>query len=99
LNTYGEWESEPLPSNRDDEFKARSRLSLDDAWKIAREYLCHASPEQADGSVSPDSIRKLLEQAIEILELYFDGDAREGDRKTSLFLGRLKGEQQGTGEA
>lgn len=31
----GEWEWEPLPSNRDGEFLARCRYSLDDALRIA----------------------------------------------------------------
>lgn len=33
-NTYGEWEFEPSPSSRDDEFFARCRYTLDQAMKI-----------------------------------------------------------------
>lgn len=36
-NTDGQWEYEPLPSNRDDEFFKRTRYSLEDAFKAARE--------------------------------------------------------------
>lgn len=35
FNTDGEWEYEPMPSNRDDDFIARTRFTLDEALKIA----------------------------------------------------------------
>ena len=38
LNKSGEWEYEPIPSSRDDEFLARCRFdSFDEAWKAAME--------------------------------------------------------------
>ncbi len=36
LNRDGEWEYEPLPSNRDDAFIARTRYSLDEAMTSAK---------------------------------------------------------------
>lgn len=36
LNTDGEWEYEPLPSNRTDEFLLRTRFSLEEALKLGR---------------------------------------------------------------
>lgn len=35
LNTDGEWEYEPMPSNRGDDFIAGTRFELDDAWARA----------------------------------------------------------------
>ncbi len=34
-NTYGEWEFEPMPSNRDDDFLKRCRYTFDEAVEIA----------------------------------------------------------------
>lgn len=34
-NRLGEWEYEPMPSSRTDEFFARTRYSLEEAWEIA----------------------------------------------------------------
>lgn len=35
LNTEGEWEVEPMPSNRTDEFKARTRFPIAEAMQRA----------------------------------------------------------------
>jgi len=35
LNMYGEWEYEPMPSNRYDGFLARTRFEFNDAWSHA----------------------------------------------------------------
>ena len=35
LNRDGEWEYEPLPSNRDDDFMARCRFPLNEALRLA----------------------------------------------------------------
>jgi hypothetical protein len=39
LSNEGLWEYEPLPSNRTDEFKARTRCSLDEAMERATNWL------------------------------------------------------------
>lgn len=38
LNVYGEWEFEPSPSNRNDEFKERCRFTLDEALTRAKAF-------------------------------------------------------------
>jgi len=35
LNVDGQWEHEPLPSSRSDEFLARTRFDLETAWAMA----------------------------------------------------------------
>lgn len=35
-NSFGEWEWEPMPSNRDEDFISRTRLPFRDAWELAR---------------------------------------------------------------
>lgn len=42
LNSDGEWEFEPMPSSRTDEFIARTRFSFSDAWALS------TSPKEAD---------------------------------------------------
>ena len=39
LNRLGEWEYEPLPSSRTDEYLERNRYSLDEAMTVADAYL------------------------------------------------------------
>jgi len=39
LNANGGWEFEPLPSNRDEEFIARTRFTLDEALGRAEAYI------------------------------------------------------------
>jgi len=39
LNANDKWEYEPMPSSRSEEFLARTRFGLDDAWSRARECL------------------------------------------------------------
>ena len=39
LNSENEWEWEPNPSSRTDEFKARTRYTLDDAFDRAIAYI------------------------------------------------------------
>ena len=36
LNRDGEWEREPSPSNRDDDFKARCRFTEEEALRLAK---------------------------------------------------------------
>lgn len=36
LNRDGEWEYEPIPSSRDDAFKARTRFGHEEAWGAVR---------------------------------------------------------------
>lgn len=38
LNNQGVWEHEPIPSNRSDEFIARTRFPLSEAWEIVAKY-------------------------------------------------------------
>ncbi len=38
LNTDGEWEVEPQPSSRTDEFKARTRFPLEEAMRRAADH-------------------------------------------------------------
>ena len=40
LNRLGEWEYEPLPSSRDEEYLGRNRYSRDEAIEIASDYIC-----------------------------------------------------------
>lgn len=37
MNSKGQWEIEPLPSNRDEAFCERTRYSLEEAFQVARE--------------------------------------------------------------
>ncbi len=39
MNLDGEWEWEPLPSSRTDEFLARTRFGLEVAWAMAKHSL------------------------------------------------------------
>ena len=39
LNTDGEFEEEPMPSSRDEEFLARARFSLEEAWALAEKVV------------------------------------------------------------
>lgn len=38
LNTDGSWEYEPMPSNRDDAYIARTRFTLEDAYARLKAY-------------------------------------------------------------
>jgi len=38
LSSDGKWEREPIPSERDDDWLAAHRYSLDDALRLAREH-------------------------------------------------------------
>jgi hypothetical protein len=40
-NRDGEWEFEPLPSSRDDAFKARTRFDFEHGWAAAFEASAH----------------------------------------------------------
>lgn len=55
LNTDGEWEYEPQPSSRDDEFKARTRFNYLTAYAAA----CHwARLVTANGMTAADVLAK-----------------------------------------
>ena len=45
LNKDGEWEWEPMPSNRDDAFMERTRFTLDEAFPLARKALAAMEPK------------------------------------------------------
>ncbi len=46
LNRDGDWEYEPLPSRRDEEFFTRCRFSLDEALRLALAWV-NQTPEDA----------------------------------------------------
>lgn len=48
-NTLGEWEWEPMPSNRSDDFIARTRLPFSDAWELARALSLLLNKEDRNG--------------------------------------------------
>ena len=52
LNEDGEWEYEPTSSSRDDDFIARTRFDLDDAWSraeaVVRSAASHRQGENDD---------------------------------------------------
>jgi hypothetical protein len=46
LNTEGYWEYEPMPSNRDDDYIARTRFTLEEAYARMKDAL--ADPKVVD---------------------------------------------------
>lgn len=45
LTKEGEWEYEPMPSSRTDEFKERTRFDFETAKRLAREHAARLLPE------------------------------------------------------
>lgn len=45
LNQDGEWEREPMPSSRSDEFRARTRYDVETARRLAREQAGRLLPD------------------------------------------------------
>ncbi len=62
LNTYGEWEFEPMPGSRNEEFIARARFPLDEAKRRAREVLNKGK------SAEPDEYLAKFAATLETLE-------------------------------
>lgn len=53
LNEAAEWEWEPQPSSRTDEFKARTRFDLETARRLAREQAAKLYPEYVAAHTRP----------------------------------------------
>lgn len=61
LGTDGEWDWEPIPSSREDDWLATHRFSLDEALRLARE---HAPKVTINGYTALDILAKLRKIAV-----------------------------------
>lgn len=59
LGTDGEWDYEPLPSSRTDEWKASHRFPLDEALRLAR---LHAPSVVVNGRTAAERLAELTKE-------------------------------------